>query len=349
MRVIANPAFRNARDNPYNALLYGAVRTLGVDVVEFTTAGLASSRWDILHLHWPEFVIARRSPAEAWAKTAAFFAALDLARMRGTRLVWTLHNLKAHESHGAVLERWFWPRLHGRVDGVISLSRAGLEQAERTLPRLDDVPSFVVPHGHYRGVYPAGITRAEARASLGIAPEATVIGHIGLIREYKNVPGLIEVVRGSGDPALVALIGGKPFRPAIEREVRAAAGDDPRIRLSLGFVENEDIQLYMAAADLVVLPYTEVLNSGSALLALSFDRPVLVPARGSMAELRETVGADWIMTYDGDLTTDVLGRALDWVRDTGRAASAPLAGLEWDGIARATVNAYETILAAPRR
>jgi beta-1,4-mannosyltransferase len=43
----------------------------------------------------------------------------------------------------------------------------------------------------------------------------------------------------------------------------------------------------MRAADLIALPYKEILNSGSAILALSFDRPILVPAAGALAELSE--------------------------------------------------------------
>src|SRR3546814_10110494 len=55
-------------------------------------------------------------------------------------------------------------------------------------------------------------------------------------------------------------------------------------------------------ADAVVLPYRDIVNSGSALLALSRFRPVIAPRLGSLIELQGQVGEDWLWLYDGPLT-----------------------------------------------
>jgi hypothetical protein len=58
-----------------------------------------------------------------------------------------------------------------------------------------------------------------------------------------------------------------------------------------------------------------------------------------MGELRELAGADWVCTYDEDLTPDLLARALDWA--VRRPPGAPrLEALEWPEIARQTISAY---------
>jgi glycosyltransferase involved in cell wall biosynthesis len=62
-------------------------------------------------------------------------------------------------------------------------------------------------------------------------------------------------------------------------------------------VDDVDVQLYFEAADWVVLPYRDVLTSGSALLALSFGRPVVAPRRGCLADLDET---DGVLRYEPD-------------------------------------------------
>ena len=50
---MAWPAFANRLENPYNALLYSALRELDVEVVEFSVQRLLfGPRADILHLHW---------------------------------------------------------------------------------------------------------------------------------------------------------------------------------------------------------------------------------------------------------------------------------------------------------
>jgi hypothetical protein len=51
------------------------------------------------------------------------------------------------------------------------------------------------------------------------------------------------------------------------------------------------------------------MHSGTALLALYFDCPVLVSNQGVMSELHARVGADWMRTYDGTLTAGILADA----------------------------------------
>ena len=102
------------------------------------------------------------------------------------------------------------------------------------------------------------------------------------------------------------------------------------------------MQLFLNAADLLVFPYRDILNSGSALLGLSFDRPVLVPKLGAMGELQQAIGADWVRTYEGELNAAVLASALEWATTAARA-TAPLAAFGWEAIARQTLAAFAEI------
>jgi glycosyltransferase involved in cell wall biosynthesis len=138
---------------------------------------------------------------------------------------------------------------------------------------------------------------------------------------------------------VVLLVAGAPHSLELGDEVRAAAGDDPRVRLELARIPDEAVQRYLRAADLVALPFRDITNSASALLALSFDRPVLVPARGAMGELRALAGGHWVRTYDGELVPAELAAALDWA-GWPRAAPPRLEALAWPGIARRTLAAY---------
>jgi beta-1,4-mannosyltransferase len=203
----------------------------------------------------------------------------------------------------------------------------------------------VIPHGHYRTSYPAPLDPAEARHALGLDPEATVVALVGYVRAYKNVPRLIQAFRAMPDRGLVLVIAGESKSPELSAQIREAAAGDPRIRLDLRFLDEEQVHRYLSAADLVALPYREVLNSGSAILALSLDRPVLAPDAASIVELQETVRPDWVRTYSGELTAEHLGSALEWVRQTSRPSPAPLASLDWDRIAAATLAAYREVLA----
>ena len=228
-----------------------------------------------------------------------------------------------------------------RIDAVIHPSAAGRHAVEARFPVLARRPRAVVPHGHYRGAYPDTIAPDAARATLGVPADARVAAFVGLVRPYKNVPHLVRTVRALGGSAgpVALLLGGAPLTPALADEVRAAADGDPRIRIELAHVPDDRLQYYFRAADLVVLPFTNITNSGSAVLALSFDRPVLVPARGAMGELQNLVGPDWVRTYEGELTPETLRDALAWAVHA-RDGRPRLDRLEWSEIARGTLALY---------
>ncbi|CAA9574998.1 MAG: hypothetical protein AVDCRST_MAG18-2441 [uncultured Thermomicrobiales bacterium] len=173
--------------------------------------------------------------------------------------------------------------------------------------------------------------------------EARIILSLGQIRPYKNLPHLVRTVRQLADPDIHLVIAGNPSDAATTVAVRAAVGGDPRVHLHCRFIPAEELQLYLRAADLVVLPYREILNSGSAILGLSFARPILVPAQGAMCELAGRVGQEWVRTYPGDLQPATIRDALAWARDTPRDPATLFAELSWESIARQTLLAYQAI------
>lgn len=326
--------------NPYTWLLCSHLADLGVEVRDFTPARALRGGYDVLHLHWPEKALNAEWVGRSLAGGVAALALLDVARWHGARVVWTAHNAQPHESRHPRLERWYWSAVVRRVDAVIHPSEAGRQEVLSHFPELAGRPQSVVPLGHFRGTYPDTISRDEARASLEIPGGACVIAFLGLVRPYKNVPHLIQTVRAL-PPALdvVLVVAGSPHTPALAEEVRQAAAGDSRIRLVLGHVPGPEVQRYLRAADLVALPFRDITNSASALLALSFDLPVLVPSRGAMGELQAIAGAEWVRTYDGELTPDILAGALDGFSSSPEGRPR-LDALDWPEIARQTLAVY---------
>lgn len=343
MRIMARPAFKNRTRNPYNDLLYTAIREEGAEVREYASWPLLLSHWDILHIHWPESLLETKSWLHARWSELKFRRLLDQARRKGTRIVWTVHDLKPHDLVFPDLERRFWHAVLDRVDGVIGLTQTGLDLAHERFPHLASLPSFVIPHGHYRDRYPNRIDKAEARRRLGVGNDATVVTYFGQIRPYKNVPRLIAAVRSLEKPVTLFVCGRLSKRVDMADELARAAGGDPRIHLETRFIADEDVQLFLNAADLLVFPYRDILNSGSALLGLSFDRPVLVPKLGAMGELQQAVGADWVRTYEGQLDAAVVASALEWAVTAPARGAAPLEPFSWKAIARKTLTAYSEI------
>jgi len=338
VRVLAWPAFANA-DNPYHDLLHGPMAGLGVTIEEYSPEALARGEWDVLHVHWPEFLLGRRPLWRAAPGALAFFGRVARARAGGRAVVWTVHNLGPHDPRpgGQLVYR----ALSRMTDAVIALSDASLAAARHRYPALRRLPGHVVPHGHFRGTYAGTATRSVARQALGLGADDRVILFFGSIRPYKQVDRLVEVFARTPGDRLRLVIAGRPTTE-LRRVLEDAGAADPRVRLHLDFVPDDAVQPHFAAADLVVLPYDDgVLNSSVALLGLSFDRVVLAPEAGSLPELQLAVGKEWVRTFDVLGPDDLLeGLA---AADEVHGDRAPLDELDWDLLAARTADVYREV------
>lgn len=338
MRILAWPA--DLPSNPYPRLLFGSLGPQ-VDVDDFSAKKLTRS-YSVWHLHWPDYMLKSRSSPRAAFGVSKLLVALDWMRLRGTKIVWTIHNLCSHEGYYPRLERLFWGEFSQRVDGVISLSSSGLAAARERFPSLLEVPSAVIPHGHYRSAYLA--PDFNIRQQLGIPPSARMLLFAGLIRSYKNVDKLVRVFRETRLRDALLYIVGHADCPSLAEKIRSEAERDSRIRIMFKFLSNEELSSYITAADLVVLPYREILNSGSAILSLSLNRPVLVPQLGAMAELREDIGERWVQTFTGDLDPSVLEKALEWVDEKRPAECFFPEKYNWKNIGAETLHFYRQVV-----
>jgi hypothetical protein len=71
LRILAWPAFKN--HGAYNVLLYGHMQELGATVEEFSAWRVLSRRYDIVHLHWPEYCVNGRGALASLFWSCALF------------------------------------------------------------------------------------------------------------------------------------------------------------------------------------------------------------------------------------------------------------------------------------
>lgn len=342
--VLMRPFPHDGNLNPYLRLLIEALRDHGQPVAPLRWRSALAAGPAVVHVHWPESNLAHRSTGRAAWRSAKLLVVLALARLRGHAVVWTAHNLLSHERRHPLLEAAFW-RVFARLpDATLSLSQAGLREVYAALPSLRRRPGFVTRHGHYRDAYPPSSPRAQARARLGLPAGGRLLLFTGQVRPYKNVVHLVATFRAAGLPDDVRLLVAGPCPDAALRDavVRAAA-DDPAVALRLEPLTEAEVADTLAAADLVVLPFADVFNSGSAMLALSCHRPVLLPASPAFAELQAEVGPEWVRTYPGLLSGAVLAEGLGWASDGDRPGRCGLDGFGWDAVAAATTQAYAEV------
>lgn len=348
MRVVAWPARKNADTNPYQRLLYDAVADGGTEVNEFSPeAVVAVGRGDVLHLHWPDAYLAAGEGWRFWPRLFLLRSVLTLVSLRGGRVVWTAHNLRrATQRNGDRLDRYFWSWFLRSLDGVIFMSETSRARAVASEPDLAGVPTAVIPHGHYRPLL--GAVQAPP-APTETAPLVALF--FGSITSYKKVYRLLSAMAQLPEDSRVQLrVLGKPSAREPDEVFEAALArlsdvDRRRIVVRPEFIPEDELYLEIAACDLVVLPYGEVENSGSAVLALSVGRPVLGSDSSVFLALRDEVGVDWVSTFDKELTGDVLTTNLVRARRLRLHGGAPdLHAMDWDVVAGSTCDFYRLVV-----
>jgi beta-1,4-mannosyltransferase len=174
-------------------------------------------------------------------------------------------------------------------------------------------------HGHYRDWFaPAAVPAVRGRLLC-----------FGLLRPYKGVECLLNAFAQLHDPSVGLHVVGSPTTSELREAVLAAASVDARVTARLEYVHDDALRAEIATAELVVLPYRELHNSGAALLALSLDRPVLLPASEVASALAEEVGPGWVHLYQGDLTAAALATALARSREVVRGERPDLSRRQW--------------------
>jgi beta-1,4-mannosyltransferase len=353
VRVLFLPDYSAA--NAYQRELSTALARLGVSVRADRTrarrvlpvleALRTHGRPDVLHLHWTEPYIAARGRVHP-AKAARTLVELRLVRRAGTRLVWTAHDLFRHDRPEDPRERAFMRDLFGICDAVIvHCAAAGDALVEALgLPASASDRVRVIPHGHYAGAYPDTVGRLEARARLGIDAEAPLVAFVGWVRPYKGVLELVDAFAGVDVPQARLVIAGRALDEGYAARLGARAAADPRVSLRLGFVPDEELQVYLRAADVVATPFLEIFTSGSVLLAMSFGRAVIAPRRGCVAE---TLDEDGGVLYDpadpGGLEQALRDALAGDLEGMGRHNEERLALYGWDRVAEATRSLYEAV------
>jgi glycosyltransferase involved in cell wall biosynthesis len=334
--------------NPYQHLLTAELEKLGVHVEHLD--GMPPAAWllrnrgrvRVLHLHWLYGLYMKHLLTPA--RLLAFLARFGLAQRLGYRFVWTVHNILPHRQPFPPMHRLVRRLVMRRASAVIAHCEYGRREILRRFPR--EKPVHVVPHGNYAGVHPVTVTRAEARAALGIEPRRFVYALLGNISAYKGIESFVASFQAGAGPDDVALVAGRNRAPALVERLEALAAADPRLRVHPGFISDDEMQRFLRAADVAVFCFREVLTSGSVILAMTYGLPVVAPARGCLPEL---VTPDAGLLYDPD-DPAALGRALRRIKELdvlqmGVEAQRIADTLRWEDIALQTAAIYQECLA----
>jgi D-inositol-3-phosphate glycosyltransferase len=212
-------------------------------------------------------------------------------RLIGKKVVLTVHNVNAarRDSRDSPLNR-LTLRIQYHLANHIFVHTQKMKLELLREFGVKDLRVTVIPFGINNSVRNSSLTQAEARQQMGIRQDKKTILFFGAITPYKGVEYLVAAFRRllarHDDYRLI--IAGRPnnceeYWRAIQEESREGV-QKGRILLRGEYIPDDETELYFKAADVLVLPYRHIYQSGVLCLGYSFGLPVLAADVGSLKD-----------------------------------------------------------------
>lgn len=215
-------------------------------------------------------------------------------RLLGKKLVLTAHNINAgmRDGRDSGLNR-FTLRLQYHLSDHIFVHTQKMKDELISNFNVRPQAVSVIRYGINNAVPNTALTPQDSRRRLGIADEERTILFFGNIAPYKGLEYLIRaferVCASRGEDRYRLIVAGRfkkgsdEYSERIEHELNSSPYRD-RFILHLELIPDEEIELYFKAADILVLPYTSIFQSGILFLGYSFGLPVIAADVGSLRD-----------------------------------------------------------------
>ncbi len=149
----------------------------------------------------------------------------------------------------------------------------------------------VIPFGINNTFPRTDLTSPDARERLGINHEEGVLLFFGRIAPYKGLEYAVEALRqlqGEARPYRLLIAGrieqGCDDYWSSVKEMIAAWGLSEQVTSRIDYIPDEEVELFFKAADVLLLPYKAIFQSGLLFLTYSFGLPVIATDIGSFRD-----------------------------------------------------------------
>jgi glycosyltransferase involved in cell wall biosynthesis len=276
-------------------------------------------------------------------------------RMMGKKIALTAHNVNQGRRDGndSVLNR-LTLRLQYRLTDHIFVHTQKMKDELIVEFGVRDRTVTVIRHPINDAFPDTDLTTAEAKRQLGLRNDEKAILCFGRIKPYKGIEHLLEAFQRlvERDASYRLIIAGEVqkenegYLNQIKQRILSEL-ERGQVILKVQFIPDEEMEVYLKAADVMVLPYNEIFQSGVLFLGYSFGLPVIATDVGSFRE--EIVeGRTGFLCRPGDPTD--LAKAIetyfnsDLYRDMGETRKEirnhANAHHSWAAVAELTRNAY---------
>jgi glycosyltransferase involved in cell wall biosynthesis len=278
----------------------------------------------------------------------------------GKKTVLTIHNVNAgqRDANDSWLNRVSLKAQYHLADHLF----VHTDKMKRELLSGFSIPAekvTVIPFGINNTVPNTSLSTDEAKKAVGVSRADKTMLFFGNIAPYKGLDYLVSAFLqlSKTDPRYRLLIVGKPkqredYWTGIKQSIKES-GSHHQITQKIEYIPDEETEVYFKAADVLILPYSHVFQSGVLFLGYSFGLPAIVTDVGSLREeivegetgfvARPQNPSDLARTISSYFGSD-LYRNLDDRRRVIRQYANDR--YSWSKVATVITNVYSNLLAA---
>lgn len=232
-----------------------------------------------------------------WSRLPRFDRHLILRlKAKGIGVVHTVHDVEPLYKGAAGMSSL--GLVYAECDALVVHTQANKVELLERYSKLDASRILVIPHGPLQAEdCPPNATRQNAREQLSIPQTARVALNFGSIKDYKGLDLLVGAMPTvfQSIPDAYLLLAGRPATPADAPDVSPLRKLGIPFRADFEFIPDRDAWKYYLAADVVVLPYRRITQSGVLLSAMAFGRPSIVTRVGGLPEVVRDGKTGWVV------------------------------------------------------
>lgn len=346
--------------NPFTQLLPASFARGGACVFEgLHWLATPEIPFDVVNIQWPEYALPRVTSREE--ATEALVGSLKRMKPRAV-IVATVHNELPHSDHGGEM-RLLYESVYSICDGFVHMGRKSEQIVNRRFRQaLEGKPSVLIPHGNYF-VFGERIERRAAKAALGLPARKTALlvgairspAELALARELIDavISGGGQVIFASKMPRFSTGLSGRAH--LVARATEEFAGwwrmlplkFRRRVHVLSSPVSSDLMASLGSAADVVLIPRIQTLNSGNVPFAFTYGSVACGPDVGNVGEILRGTGN---VTFDpiagAEVLRDAVGRAFD-LAEHGHGElnyAIALKDWSWDRIGAAYMDFFESLI-----
>lgn len=217
---------------------------------------------------------------------------VGLLRLFGAKICWTMHNKIPHADSRESLITEFYHYFLKQCDMVMVHCKESSDILRMNYGYQGKILN--VPHGSYLH------RESDEMVNFDNIKKMNFL-YFGAVSRYKNIPVLIKAFKEviKIEPNAKLNICGKCKDDHLNHEILESIGDCANIIYINKFLTEEELKHALDECCAVILPYdkTSMLNSGSAIMAFSNGRSVIIPDFGYMKDLCDK---EFVLAYDYD-------------------------------------------------